>query len=106
MIKARFFEKDGVPFGFEISGHACFTDDNDIVCASVSSAAYLTANGITEVVFCPAEATVDEKGEMRFILKDRTNDAAVKMIRSLIFHLEHLAQDYPENLKVIFTTEV
>lgn len=106
MITARFFEKDGVPFGFEISGHACFADDNDIVCASVSSAAYLTANGITDVVLCPAEAAVDEKGGMKLILKDRENATAVEMIRSLAFHLEHLAEDYPENLKVFFDTEV
>ena len=107
MITARFLEEEGIPFGFEISGHAGHAEfGNDIVCASVSSAAYLTANGITDVILCEAEASVDEQGRMRLILEDRENAIAVEMIRSLIFHLENLAKDYPKNLKVFFDTEV
>ena len=105
MITARFIEKDGNAVGFEISGHACFADGNDIVCASVSSAAYLTANGITEVLLCRAYASDNANGEMEFRLLEN-NDAARQMIRSLAFHLEHLAEDYPKNLKVFFDTEV
>ena len=106
MIRARFIEKNGGLVGFEISGHAFFADKGeDIVCASVSSAAYMTANGITEVLGVKAEASDDEKGMMKLSLLE-IDDAAVKMICSLAFHLEHLAKDYPKNLKVFFDTEV
>ena len=59
MIKAKFFQKNGKLTGFEISGHAGFDlYGKDIVCASVSSAVQLTANGITEILGKKADVSV------------------------------------------------
>ena len=50
MTKATFYFDKNVPYGFLISGHSDFAEEGyDIVCASISSAAYLVANTITEV---------------------------------------------------------
>ena len=105
MISAGFIEKNGELVGFAISGHARYAEKDDIVCASVSSAAYMAANGITDVIGCKAYVNADEKGflELR-LLED--SFAAKKMISSLELHLRHLAKDYPKNLKVFFDTEV
>lgn len=107
MIEAKFYQKESVTYGFEISGHAGYKEaGRDIVCASVSSAVYLTVNGITDVICCRAYVKVDDSGVIRFILLDRGNKSALDMIRSLELHLSSLAEDYPKNLTVIFTTEV
>lgn len=48
--------------GFRISGHSGFAESgSDIVCASISSAAYMAANTITDIINISAEVDVDEK---------------------------------------------
>ena len=57
MVTAKFTQKDGKLVAFDVSGHAGFANaGEDIVCAGVSSALQLTANGITEVVRAKSEA--------------------------------------------------
>ena len=51
MIDATLWTANGHTTGFRISGHAGYEDSGkDIVCAAVSSAMQLTANGITEIL--------------------------------------------------------
>ena len=58
MIRAEFFSQAGRLTGFTVSGHAGYADaGEDIVCAAVSSAVQLTANGITEVLGMKARVT-------------------------------------------------
>ena len=46
--------------GFAVSGHAGYDDyGHDIVCASVTSAVQMTANGLTEVLELQGDVTVD-----------------------------------------------
>ena len=60
MIRAEFFSKAGRLTGFSVSGHAGYADaGEDIVCAAVSSAVQLTANGITEVLGVKARVTAE-----------------------------------------------
>ena len=55
MIQAKILRRNGRTAGFSVSGHAGYADSGkDIVCAAVSSAVQLTANGITVVLHCPA----------------------------------------------------
>ena len=65
MIRVDFFTaKDGGLNGFQIKGHSgSAASGEDIVCAAVSSAAYLTANTITEILHADASVFVDD-GEM------------------------------------------
>ena len=65
MIKAEFLvshERDIL--GFHIKGHSGFdSSGRDIICAFVSSAAYMTANTVTEIIGADAVAE-DNDGEM------------------------------------------
>ena len=51
MIRVEFTKSGELLTCFSVSGHAGYDDyGHDIVCASVTSAVQLTANGITEVL--------------------------------------------------------
>jgi uncharacterized protein YsxB (DUF464 family) len=87
---------------FKITGHAGYADaGEDVVCAAVSSAAYLTANTITEILGVKADATVKE-GFLEFSFGG--SEAAVKLVEGLRLHTEQLQAEHPKHVKV--TTEV
>lgn len=101
MIRAVFFESES-KLGFEISGHAGGKSGTDIVCASVSSAAYMAANTITDILYISAEIQMDD-GFLSFRITD--NDVSAKaIIDGLKLHLTELSKQYPKKIKVI--TEV
>ena len=95
MTKVVFYEKDEMLRGFLIKDHSGYDDEGyDIVCASVSSAAYLTANTLTEIVGAKADIKVKE-AHFRFILKDKIEESQAHL-KGLRLHLESLAGDYDE----------
>ena len=95
MTKVVFYEKDEKLRGFLIKDHSGYDDAGyDIVCASVSSAAYLTANTLTEIVGAKADIEVRE-AYFRFILRDKFVEAE-NHLKGLKLHLESLAGDYSE----------
>ena len=102
MIKARFFNKDGIPYGFDISGHAGYAaKGHDIVCAGVSSAVQMTANTITEVI--GAGALVGKSGgtvTLKLICNgdEAKNYAAAAVIKGLRLHLSVLSKQYRETI--------
>ena len=88
--------------GFEISGHSTVNCDDEVgktVCAAVSSAAYMTANTITEIIGDKADANVSD-GKMRFTVK-KPSDAAVKVLEGLKLHLTALSMQYSNNIKIL-----
>ncbi len=102
MIRAVFF-RSGSLRGFELSGHAgSGVYGSDIVCAAVSSAAYMAANTVTEVLSVEADADVRD-GYMKFSFSSG-NSAAEAVLDGLELHLRELEKEYPKKLKVI--TEV
>lgn len=61
MIHAEFFKRGKVLLGFRISGHSGMAEAGaDIVCAAVSSAAYMAANTITDIVKANADVSVKD----------------------------------------------
>ena len=61
MIRAVLTVEDGIITGFSLSGHADFAEQgSDIVCAAVSSAAYMAANTVTDVQNLPCSVTADD----------------------------------------------
>ena len=53
MTKVKFFADEKGLCGFEIKGHSSKNCDDElgkIVCAAVSSAAYMAANTVTEII--------------------------------------------------------
>ena len=102
MITAEFFLNSKNKFsGFRISGHSGYGDEgSDIVCASVSSAAMLAANMITENFGISADVSAENN-----VLELKTknipdNSAAYKVINALYSHLECIQEDYSENITV------
>ena len=97
MIKASFFIKGDYLSGFEISGHSGFAESgSDIVCAAVSSAAYLTANTVTEVIGALAEAD-ESDGRLRLTLASPDEKTEIAL-RGLELHLKELSALYPKNI--------
>lgn len=101
MIKVKFFLSDDTEMieGFEISGHSdSARSGRDIICAAVSSAAYMTANTVTEILFLKPEL-IAEDGYMKLVLNEDLSEAQ-QILKGLRLHLESLAGDYPKNIKV------
>jgi len=100
MIKAEFFQKNGGMLGFQVSGHAGFDRrGRDIVCASVSSAVQLTANGITEILKGKAQVSVEDN-LVKLLLTDGKDKGADAFLEALKLHLQLLSEDYPGTIHI------
>ncbi len=93
-------DKNGL-YGFEISGHSSKDSDDmlgKIVCSAVSSAAYMAANTITEIIGDKAEAEIDD-AKMNFYVSN-ASDATIKVLKGLKLHLTELSEQYSNNIKI------
>ncbi len=104
MIRAEFFVTHKQQLtGFHISGHADYADaGEDVVCAFVSSAAYLTANTITEVIGVKAAAEAEE-GDMLVRVKEKDAERCREVLEGLRLHLLNTEEQYPDHIQVIIT---
>ena len=87
--------------GFSVKGHST-ADANDeigrLVCASVSSAAYLTVNTITDVIGDKADIEVDD-GKMVIRLCSVSNESKL-LLEGFKLHVLQLSEQYPNCIKV------
>ena len=101
MTKVTFYFDEDVPYGFLISGHSGFAESGeDIVCASVSSVAYMVANTITEILKVTAEIDVND-GRMKLIVNKEQRHITKDILLGLKLHLDSLAEDYPKFLETL-----
>ena len=101
MIRVKFFVGNRQLKGFQISGHAGFAENGeDIVCASVSSAAYMAANTVTDIIRADAEAAADD-GAMTLLVNEPC-ERTETVLKGLELHLKELSKRYPENIKIIY----
>lgn len=100
MIKVEFFGTDPI-YGFHIMGHSDMNPEGpEVLCAAVSSAAYMTANTVTDVIGLKP-ILLNKDGNM--YLKVKTEQEAKRcrvLFIGLRLHLSEIAQDYPKYLKV------
>lgn len=91
----------GALMGFSMQGHSGYGEENtDIVCAAVSSAAYLTVNTVTDVLHVtPLSLRVDD-GEMFFRIEQKDEPACRDILSGLKLHLVQLEEQYSGYLKV------
>ncbi|MDF1496218.1 ribosomal-processing cysteine protease Prp [Caproiciproducens sp. CPB-2] len=102
MICAEFFTRpDGALLGFSLSGHNGAAG-RDIVCAAVSSAAYMTANTITEVVRANAQVTVEDGYMLVRISSNEAKDCR-DILAGFKLHMLELEEQYPQNIHVSYT---
>ena len=81
--------------GFSVSGHATqnAADENGrLVCAAISSAAYMAANTLSEVLGLQLNAIVRD-GEMQVTLKNGVEQAQV-VLKGFRLHCEQLEKQY------------
>ncbi len=101
-----YHSKDGAQTGFNIKGHAGYAQSgSDIVCAAVSSSAYLVANTIIEIMGVKADASIDENGEMTVLIPEESAIKTKEILLGFKLHVEELQKQYPKNV-TITTTEV
>lgn len=105
MIRAEFFaDAEGSILGFSISGHSGLAEQgSDILCAAVSSATYMTANTILEILHVtPVTLRVDD-GDMLFRISLKDARLCSDVLRGFKLHLTGLEEQYQENLRVCYT---
>ena len=101
MIKVRFFLSEGRYKGFEITGHSGSAErGRDIICSAVSSAAYMTANTVSEIYKVPAEIS-DGDGYLKLLLKE-DGDELQNLLKGFELHVRELSDQFPKNIKVIY----
>ena len=100
MITAVFFVSNHEPCGFSLSGHAGLAKHGqDILCAAVSSAAYLTANTVTDVYRVPAKVEQNEReGSMTVQIAPQQAAPCRELLLGFFAHIEQLQQQYPRHI--------
>mgnify|MGYP002406955199 CR=1 FL=1 len=72
------------------------------MCAAVSSAAYLTANTVTDAAGSEADVFVKD-GVMFLKLFSPENAAAGAILRGFRLHMKGLQEQYPQNIQITDT---
>ena len=101
MTSEKFLADESKLYGFEISGHSSVNCDDEIgkiVCSAVSSAAYMAANTVTEIIGDKAEVLVDD-AKMFFSVKN-PSEKTVAVLEGLKLHLSELSNQYSNNIKI------
>ena len=102
MIRIEFFKSGDVLTGFECKGHTGLADfGEDVVCAFISSACYLAANTVTDIIKLDARSS-DADGYMSLKINS-SPEKAQDILGGLVLHLTELEKDYPKNIKVTIT---
>ncbi len=105
MTRVKFLSDSESLYGFEIKGHSsfdCNDDEGKIVCAAVSSAAYMTANTLTEIIGDECEIEIDDALMQVKVISP--SQQAVVVLEGLKLHLTELSKQYSKRIKI--TTEV
>lgn len=105
MVNINFFITDkGKLLGFEIYGHAQRNEiGKDIVCAAISSAAYMTANTISDVIKVDADISVFDFGSMSLKINENQSNSCQDILLGFKLHMIALEEQYPENIIVNYT---
>ncbi len=102
MTSVKFLADSKGLYGFEISGHSSVDCEDEVgktVCAAVSSAAYMAANTIIEIIGDKTEALVDDAKMNIKVLNP--SECTIKVLRGLKLHLCELSDQYSSNIKII-----
>ncbi|MBO5332805.1 MAG: ribosomal-processing cysteine protease Prp [Clostridia bacterium] len=100
MTTAKFLFSDDVIVSFELSGHSGAGEEGtDIVCSAISSAVYMAANTIIEIMKLTPETVVrDGYLKVQMNLDDARKSKVIT--DGLYLHLSELQSQYPNNLKL------
>ncbi|MGN0453476.1 MAG: ribosomal-processing cysteine protease Prp [Ruminococcus sp.] len=103
MTNICFIKSQGLITGFRLDGHSGFAaEGEDIICAAISSAAYMTVNTITDVIGLDADTRVAD-GLLSMELSPRIAPEAQDILNGFLLHIKELSKEYPNNITVIIT---
>ncbi len=104
MINISFYvTASGELVGFRITGHSGYSEQgSDIVCAAVSSAAYMTANTITDIQHIACELNADD-GDMMLRIFQRDAAACRDVLSGFKLHMTQLEEQYSDYINVNYT---
>lgn len=99
-----FRDKEGNIVRFVCNGHTDYAESgSDIVCASVSSVAYATLNGIEKVLHIDFGYEQGD-GYLFFVLPDDIDDINRKhiniLLEAMFLFFEELRIQYPDNIQI------
>ncbi len=101
MTSVKFFYCNNMMIGFELSGHST-VDENDemgkLVCTAISSAVYLTANTLTDILNCKCNIN-ESDGYFKLMLLNN-EDKAQATLNGFKLHIEGLKEEYKSHLKI------
>ena len=102
MINVHYLrDSKGLIYGFRIGEHADFAPEGeDIVCAAVSSAFYLVANMVTDVLMVEPMNLRAEYGEAFLRIQAEDEPKCRDIFKALEIHIDNLKEEHPENLNV------
>ena len=100
MTTAKFLFSDETVISFELSGHSGAGEEGtDIVCSAISSAVYMAANTIIEIMkLTPKTVVRDGYLKVQMNLEDARKSKVIT--DGLYLHLSELQNQYPNNLKL------
>lgn len=99
MIKARFILDGDLITGFSVDGHSGFSEaGTDTVCAAVSSAAYMTANTVTDVLMLSPKISESDGHLSLEFTKDEAKRAE-DILKGFFIHITELEKQYPDFIK-------
>jgi len=96
MILINFYSFGGELLGFELNGHSGYSvEGSDIVCAAVSSCAYMTVNTITDIIGVKADADVSD-AHLSLTVSAKDAEKVRDIMRGFELHMKALADEYSE----------
>lgn len=100
MTKIDFLLHNGLVTGFTIEDHTEYAEEgSDILCAAISSAAYMTVNTITDVLHIVAGIDVKD-GYMELKLEEEDAEKATTILDGFRLHIQGLKEEYDNFIKI------
>lgn len=101
MIKVSVKHKNDAIERITLKGHALFdVAGKDIVCASATTAAIVTANAIERLYGQSAIKSEADDGRIELFILDTMNTTIQILLRNLIVSLEDLEEQYSSYIKI------
>jgi len=101
MTSVKFFYCNNMMVGFKLCGHSTVNENDELgklVCTAISSAVYLTANTLTDVLNCNCDIN-ESDGYFELMLLNN-EEMAQATLKGFKLHIEGLKEEYKSHLKI------
>ncbi len=103
MIEVVLLSQGDRVIGFRVSGHAGYAESgSDVVCAGVTTAVQIIANGITECAGIAAEVQVQENLVSLLLPETCHDESAFLLLEAFELQMGIMAQEYKEYVSLTY----